>query len=92
MKLYRVMVLLFALAMPLLAQAFDSYLFGERLVVVGDSAAKLADVAGQPAYKEPIENNRGAFLGERWEYRIDGKTVTFTISGGRVVEIREIRD
>jgi hypothetical protein len=91
-KSAHVFVLLLALGLPALAQAFDTYRFGSKLISVGDSASKLADLAGQPGYKEPIENKRGAFIGERWQYRIDGKTVTFTIREGRVSEIEESRD
>lgn len=92
MRRARVLVFLFALAMPALAFAFDSFRFGDKLITVGDSAAKLADLAGQPVYKEPIENDKGAFRGERWQYRIDGKSVTFTIRESRIAEIEERRD
>ncbi|MEO6689620.1 MAG: DUF2845 domain-containing protein [Dokdonella sp.] len=92
MKFARSLVAMLAFAIPALAFAFDSYRFGEKLVTVGDSAAKLSDLAGQPVYKQPIENDKGALEGERWQYRIDGKTVTFTIRDSHVSEIQESRD
>lgn len=77
---------------PAFALAFDACRFGEKLVTVGDSAAKLSDLAGQPVYRPPIENDKGALEGERRQYRIDGKTVTFTIRESHVSEIQESRD
>ena len=81
--------LMLALASP--AWAFDTYRFGARIVAVGDSTGRLAQVAGQPTRIVRLENDRGAVTGERWEYDIDGKTVGFTIHGGRVERIDESR-
>jgi hypothetical protein len=71
------------------AQAFasDMFRFGNRLLVVGDPVTKLIDLAGDPLYKEPIQNEYGAYAGERWQYKIDGAVVTFVIRDARVNRI-----
>ena len=84
--------MLLCLAFSTAAPAFDTYRIGSQLIHTGDSATELLDVLGNPVYKEPIETGRGGFVGERWQYRLDGKAVTFTIRDGRIVHIDEIRD
>lgn len=84
--------LLLCLAFSTAAPAFDTYRVGSQLIRTGDSVSELLDRLGNPVYKEVIETGRGGFVGERWQYRLDGKAVTFTISGGRIVHIDEIRD
>jgi hypothetical protein len=69
------------------ALASDMYRFGSRLVVVGDPVSKLIDLAGDPLYKEPIQNEYGAYEGERWQYKIDGTVVTFIIRNAKVNRI-----
>jgi len=70
--------------------AAESYAFGNRVLTVGDSAGKLTELAGTPVHKEPIENKEGAFRGERWEYRLDGKTLLVTVEKGKVAQIDEV--
>ncbi len=79
-----------AFAMP--AFAFDTYRVGSQLIRTGDSVSELIDLLGEPIYKAPIETGRGGFIGERWQYRLDGKAVTFTIRGGKIDHIDEVRD
>lgn len=83
-------LVLLGLALATTAQAADSYAFGNRVVTVGDGAAKLAELAGSPQRREPIENEEGARIGERWEYRLDGKTLLVTVEDGKVQRIDEI--
>jgi hypothetical protein len=83
--------LLAGLGMAGLAQGADTYRSGTRVVSVGDSAAKLAGIVGEPAIKEPIESTQGGREGERWQYALDGKTVTFEIRNGKVASISEQR-
>ena len=84
--------LLFALTMAVFgaSHAADSYAFGNRLLVIGDSAGKLTELAGTPIRKEPVENTFGAQQGERWEYRREGKTLLITILDGKVTQIDEL--
>ena len=90
MKFRWILVFLIALSPPLFA--FDTYRVGSQLIRTGDSVSELLDLLGNPVYKEVIETGHGGFVGERWQYRLDGKAVTFTIHDGRIVHIDEIRD
>ncbi len=81
-------IIALALAVPALA---DTYAFGSRLVVSGDGPGKVIEVAGKPDRVVTIENDYGAAVGERWEYYIDGKTVSIEIIGGKVTRITEMR-
>jgi hypothetical protein len=81
-----------ALAWTTLAHAFDTYRVGSKLIRIGDSVSALVDLLGQPLYKEPVESRFGGYVADRWQYRIDGKAVNFTIKGGRIESIEEIRD
>lgn len=74
------------------AYALDTFRFGDRLVEVGDSAAKLLEIAGPPAYKEAIESKEGGREGERWQYSKDGSTVLFVLREGRIASIEQKRD
>ena len=69
------------------AFASDMFRFGSRLLVVGDPVTKLIDLAGDPLYKEPIQNEFGAYEGERWQYKIEGAVVTFVIRDAKVKRI-----
>lgn len=72
-------ILLLGLLFSTVALAFDTYRVGSRLIHVGDGASVLVELVGQPGYKQPIETRNGGFVGERWQYRLDGQSVTFTI-------------
>jgi hypothetical protein len=80
------------LALSSSAYALDTFRVGGRLVEVGDSAAKLMEVAGSPAYKETIESKEGGRQGERWQYSLEGNTVTFVIKDSKIAEIEQKRD
>ena len=85
-------LLLFALLFVSGALAADTFRFGNRLVEVGDSVAKLIEVAGSPAYKESIESKEGGRQGERWQYSQDGSTVTFVIKDSKISAIEQKRN
>lgn len=70
--------------------AAESYAFGNRVLTVGEGVGKLVELAGAPVHKEPIENEQGARIGERWEYRLDGKTLLVTLEEGKVQRIDEV--
>ena len=82
-------LLLLALLASTSSYAADTYRFGARLVEVGDSASKLADIAGPPGYKEPIETAQGGREGERWQYTDGPNTITFVIKQGRIEAIEQ---
>ena len=64
--------------------------FGNRIVTEGDGIGTVRQVAGNPDRIVTIENERGAAIGERWEYyRTDGTTVLITLRDGRVTKVEE---
>lgn len=73
------------------AHAFDTFAFPKGVVSKGDSTAALIQRAGQPDRIVTLENHRGAAVGERWEYYLRDKQVNFTITGGRVTRVEELR-
>ena len=75
-----------------LAVAAETYRSGTRVITVGDSTARLVQIVGAPTIKETIETPQGGGEGERWQYAVDGKTVTFEIRNGKVASIDERRD
>jgi hypothetical protein len=79
-------------AFATLAHALDTYRVGSHLVSIGDSVSALVDALGEPLYKEPVESRYGNSIADRWQYRLNGKAVQFTIRGGRIEYIEEIRD
>jgi hypothetical protein len=88
----RALILAVALLAAGAVSASDTFRSGSRVITVGDTAAKLSQIVGTPTLKEPIESKEGGHLGERWQYAIDGKTVTFEIRSGKVASIDERRD
>lgn len=85
-------LLLVLLAFVTFAHAFDTYRVGSKLIRVGDSVSELVDLLGEPIYKEQVTTRFGGYVADKWQYRLDGKAVQFTISGGRIRQIDEIRD
>lgn len=73
------------------AIAIDTYACGQRVVSVGDSTAALRSRCGEPDRIVQLVNVYGAGTGQRWEYDRRNATVLFTISGGRVTAIGEVR-
>ncbi|MBA2080143.1 MAG: hypothetical protein BGP10_02590 [Rhodanobacter sp. 68-29] len=85
------------------ASASDSLRVGSRVLVVGDSAATVADLLGKPSHKSHRSAarsgsrrgkhvrvvSRDAERGEQWQYRRDGRVVVVTLVDGRVSDIDE---
>ncbi len=72
------------------AQAEEGWRVEGKLVMIGDSQAKVLRVAGQPDMKNRIESEEGGTVGNRWYYVVEGyneKTVIITFRGGRIVDI-----
>ena len=86
------LLLLAGLAFSSLAFAFDTYRVGSEIIRVGDAVSRIVEIIGFPAYREPIETKEGGHEGERWQYRITGKSVTLTVRDGTVVAIDQIND
>ncbi len=86
----RSLLLISLLALSLGIQANDTLRVGQEVLTVGDPGTHAIDLLGTPVYKEPLENNFGAYVGERWQYkRESGRIVTITIIGGKVANIEE---
>ncbi|MBD8874170.1 DUF2845 domain-containing protein [Rhodanobacter sp. DHB23] len=85
------------------AVASDSLRVGNRVLVVGDSAATVTDLLGKPSHKSRRGGGQGkgrrgkrtraapgnAAPGEQWQYRRDGHVVVVTLVDGRVSDIDE---
>lgn len=85
MRRYLVVLLL---SFSLAAQASSTLRIGSKVLTVGDSAVRAMQLLGDPDFREPVENEFGAHLGERWQYqRDDGHTVTVTIIEGKISNI-----
>ncbi|MFC5436442.1 DUF2845 domain-containing protein [Rhodanobacter umsongensis] len=70
--------------------AGDTLRVGQQVLSVGDTAVHVIDLLGTPAFKEPVQNKFGAYLGERWQYsRAGGRVVVVTIIGGKVAAIED---
>ena len=87
----RRLVLTLALCCICAAAHADMYRFRDGVVTDGDSVAALIKRAGQPNRIVQLENRYGAAIGERWDYYIDDKLVSFEIYDGKVHSITEAR-
>ena len=85
----RILVLLSVLFLSLNVSANSTYRVGYQVLVRGDSATHVIELMGEPAYKEPIQNEFSAYVGQRWQYLVDNRTVTFIIINGRVNNIQD---
>jgi len=66
----------------------DSVRFGLRVIIDGDSSAKLIDVAGRPdSTKQVKASGKQKNAGERWTYFREGKRIEFTLHDGVVTAI-----
>lgn len=90
------------------AHALQSLRVGNQVLVVGDSAARVKELLGEPAVrakgssssksaarkanpKTPGSSKNAGTKdkGEKWQYRRDGHTTTFTIVGGKIAHIED---
>lgn len=69
----------------------DSYRFGSKVLSDGDPIGRVHELAGNPDRTVRLTDDYGVQVGERWEYYRDGKTISITISNGRVTRITELR-
>ena len=92
------------LALAASASASDTLRVGNRVLVVGDSAATVTALLGKPAHKSHRGGARNASRrggrrgrtasantvgGEQWQYRRDGRVIVVTLVDGRVSDIDE---
>jgi hypothetical protein len=67
-----------------------SWSCGYQVVTVGAPITKLRQACGVPDRVVRLQNEKGAAVGERWEYQRGQSLVLFTLSGGRVVRIQRL--
>jgi len=81
------------------AQASDSLRVGNRLLMVGDTAAHVQALLGRPSYHTRRGASRGrrhhrrrgrSSGGERWQYRRDGRVIVVTLVDGVVTDIEDL--
>ncbi|MFC3650166.1 hypothetical protein ACFONN_01310 [Dyella humi] len=91
------------------AHALQSLRVGSQVLVVGDSAARVKELLGEPAVRAKgsssgksnarkstaKSSSKGRKVdakdkGEKWRYRRDGHSTTFTIVGGKIAHIEDI--
>ena len=93
----RLMVFVFGwVACASVAQASDSLRVGNRLLMVGDTAAHVQALLGRPTYHTRRSASRGRHRhrsgssgGERWQYRRDGRVIVVTLVDGVVTDIED---
>ena len=85
---------LWLLALPIVCA--DSLRVGNRLLVVGDSAAQVRELLGRPVHithRHAARHHRGVVVAtpasERWTYHRDGGELTVTLVDGEVVAIEQ---
>ncbi len=78
-----------ALAAPVMASSTAT--FGMKVLSVGDSVARVYELAGEPSRVVQLENRFGGAIAERFEYFQGSKVIKVTIKDGRVVAIDEVR-
>ncbi|WP_155943260.1 DUF2845 domain-containing protein [Rhodanobacter thiooxydans] len=86
----RWLFLVAGLMLAFAVQASDSVRFGSRVITVGDSESKVAEIAGEPVRRVQLENKFGGAVGYRLDYEQGRKTVQIYISQGRVEAIAEL--
>ena len=74
---------------------------GSQVLVTGDSAARVIELLGKPAYRthaKPASTGHGrkrkggrssSAGGEQWQYRQGRRTVTIVVADGKVASIRD---
>ena len=80
---------LFLLLISNIAFAFDTIRINDKILSVGDSVARMLEIAGTPNAQAQIFNQYGGEIGQSYTYYINGKTVTFYIKSGKVTRINE---
>jgi hypothetical protein len=91
--MHRYLILALLLA-SVAAHAATSLRVGNKVLTLGDSAARVLELMGQPTIRTfehqqagGLPNNQLA-SGEQWQYAKDGKTIVITVVGGRVTNLK----
>lgn len=87
------------------AHALQSLRVGSQVLVVGDSAARVRALLGEPSVRakalgssqrtkknarvKSSKRTGAKDQGEKWQYQRDGHFTTFTMVGGKIVHIED---
>ena len=80
------------LMMSFAAQAMSSLRVGDKVLSVGDSAARVQELLGPPVMRVYLHRQSDALpdeqvsRGEQWQYALDGKTLIVTIIKGKATD------
>lgn len=88
----RSLIFMLMLAFGMNATAGETLRVGQQVLSVGDTAVHVIDLLGTPGYKEPVQNEFGASLGERWQFSRDDHVLIITIIAGKVSSIEDRPD
>ncbi|WP_130617443.1 DUF2845 domain-containing protein [Dyella amyloliquefaciens] len=86
------------LLVSIFAHAATSLRVGNKVLTVGDSAARVLQLMGEPSIRAFKQFQVGGMPdnqlanGEEWQYLQDGKTIIVTVVGGRVVNFETVYD
>ena len=89
MRRYVVLALLLT---SVTAHAMASLRVGDKVLSIGDSAARVQELLGPPAVRSYPNQQEGSLSNdqvsrkEQWQYVQDGKTVTVTIVNGKATD------
>jgi YD repeat-containing protein len=84
------LALLLASAHAAASPTAETYNCGYQVVTVGDSVGKLRQACGEPSRVVALQFREGGSAGTRYEYDRNGRTVMFTVTGGRITRIERI--
>jgi hypothetical protein len=88
----------FILLASMSTQASTSLRVGNKVLTVGDTAARVQQLMGEPSIRAFKQLQLGAMpdnqvaTGEEWQYLQDGRTIIVTVVGGRVVNFETVHD
>ena len=91
-------LILLLLLVSISAHADTSLRVGSRVLSIGDSAARVLQLMGEPQVRAFKQLQGGALpgnqlaVGEEWQYLQDGKTIVITVVGGRVTSFDTVHD
>ena len=73
------------------AQAMSSLRVGDKVLSVGDTAARVQELLGPPVTRVYLHRQDGlpedqVWRGEQWQYVQDGKTLIVTITDGKATD------
>jgi hypothetical protein len=94
--LMRRYLFLILLLVSFATQAMTSLRVGSRVLTIGDTAAKVLELMGEPTVRALVyqlaKGRPGNHFvpGEQWQYPQEGKTIVITMVGGRATNFETI--